>query len=159
MPSLRGVRSFGVVRAALAAGSARGAFRLIHFTVQSNHLHLIVEAKDRPALSRGAQGLCVRIAKAVNRLWRRCGPVFADRYHEHVLRTPREVRHALAHVLNNARRHGARFGGVDPCSSGSWFDGWRGRALDEPGTGWQSARTWLLSVGWRRHGLIPLPDG
>jgi hypothetical protein len=144
------------VRGALAAGAASGAFRLVHFSIQTNHLHLIVEAKDRPALSRGAQGLFVRVARALNALWGRAGSVFADRHHDRILRTPREVWDALRYVLTNAHRHGALSAGVDPSSSGAWFDGWRGDARGGSAL-WPRARTWLLAHGWRRHGRIPLP--
>jgi len=71
-----------------------------------------------------------RIARAANRVFRRSGPVLADRYHLHVLRTPSEVRNALAYVLLNAPKHAARAGRalaraftIDPASSGRWFDG------------------------------------
>ena len=146
---------------ALAAGSDRFGFRLVHYSVQSNHLHLIVEAKDRRALSRGLQGLLVRIAKALNRLWGRKGSVFSDRYHDRILRTPREVRNALRYVLLNARRHGILGPSPDPYSSGRWFDGWRERlgrlVLGREGPV-ARARTWLLAVGWRRHGRIGLAE-
>jgi hypothetical protein len=134
--------------------------------VQTNHLHLLVEAKDRQSLSRGLQGLFIRVAKALNRLWGRKGTVFADRYHDHILRTPREVREALAYVLNNAHRHGRRTlyrgrVGPDAYGSGPWFDGWKERFTLRGGEGPRSVaapRTWLLSVGWRRHGLIRLEE-
>jgi len=78
------------------------------------------------------KSLGARLARAVNRVFRRSGPVLADRYHVRVLRTPREVRNALAYVLLNARRHAAQVGRmvsralrIDPASSGRWFDGWR----------------------------------
>jgi hypothetical protein len=82
--------------------------------------------------------------------------VFADRYHARVLRTPREVRHALAYVLLNGRRHGVTSVGIDPCSSGAWFDGWVGLSVPAPdaSAAVAAARTWLLRVGWRRHGPI-----
>ena len=103
----------------------------------------------------------------------RSGQVLADRYHVHLLKTPREVRHALRYVLLNARKHAgkareriqARITRLDPASSGRWFDGWRrdraaaadvGAASSEPPVA--RARTWLLSVGWRRHGLIDPAD-
>jgi hypothetical protein len=123
---------------------------------------MIVEAKDRPALARGVQGLLIRVAKALNRLWGRRGSVFGDRYHDKVLRTPREVRSALAYVLNNARKHGLRLAqAVDVFASGAWFDGWREkfRARGVPEARPVAApRTWLLRVGWRRHGLIRLAE-
>jgi hypothetical protein len=92
-----------------------------------------VEADEPPRFERGVRGLAIRVAKAVNRALGRRGRVWADRYHAHLLRTPREVRNALVYVLNNFRKHvrGAR--GLDPRSSARWFDGWRrsfGRVVD-----------------------------
>ena len=123
---------------------------------------MICEAKDRRALARGVQGLLIRVAKGLNRFWGRKGSVFGDRYHDKVLRTPKEVRNALAYVLNNARRHGLRLAqGLDLFASGVWFDGWReafrtrGLPAAIPVT---AARTWLLTLGCRRHGLIRLEE-
>ena len=79
-PGLRGREVFRAVRAALVAGAAKAGFRLVHFSVQGNHLHLVVEAGDKVALSRGMQGLAVRLARAVNRAAGREGRVFADHY-------------------------------------------------------------------------------
>ncbi|MCB9869382.1 MAG: transposase [Planctomycetes bacterium] len=159
LPSLRSQGVYAVLRAAFAMGCDRNGFRLVHYSVQGNHLHMIVEATDRTCLSRGLQGLLVRIARALNRLWRRAGKVFADRYHDHILRTPREVRHALAYVLNNARRHGVRLAQeIDYFTSGCWFDGWRENLTSKQPSGLARpvarARNWLLNIGWRRHGLI-----
>ncbi|MEW6074418.1 MAG: transposase, partial [Planctomycetota bacterium] len=126
LPSLRRPGPALALRAAFAAGKERFGFRLLHYSLLANHLHLIVEARDRRALARGMQGLAVRIAKALNRHWGRRGKVFADRYHDHILKNPREVRSALAYVLRNAARHGVAREGLDPYSSGRWFDGWAG---------------------------------
>jgi REP element-mobilizing transposase RayT len=79
LPSLRAHALFGRVRRALAQGRERFGFRLVHFSVQRDHLHLLVEAGDRRALSRGVQGLSVRIARAANGELGRKGRVFADR--------------------------------------------------------------------------------
>ncbi len=88
LPSLRRVRERRVLERAFAAGSDRFGFRLTEYSIQSNHVHLLVEAKDRNALTRGMQGLSIRVAKALNKLWGRKGKVFADRYHDRILRTP-----------------------------------------------------------------------
>src|SRR5262245_8945880 len=74
------------------------------------------------------------------------------------LTTPRAVRNALVYTLQNARKHGAwRAFAPDVFSSAAFFDGWncpvRKGAHPRPGL-LERARTWLLSVGWRRHGLI-----
>jgi len=50
----------------------------------------------------------IRVAKGLNKLWARRGKVFADHYHDRILRTPREVRNALCYVLHNAKKHGLR---------------------------------------------------
>jgi len=159
LPSLRGLREYAALRGAIRAGCERGGFRLVHYSVQSNHLHLIVEGGCRSMLSRGVQGLTIRMARALNRLWRRAGSVFADRYHDRILRSPSEVWNALRYVLCNARKHGAWNSRTrpDPCSSGGWFDGWNEMEPEEvvpPPTA--RARTWLLGEGWRRFGMISI---
>ncbi len=172
LPPLRRKREYEALLAAFDGGKQRFGFRLTQFSVLNNHLHLIVEAADRRSLTCALAGLVIRLAKALNRLWRRKGRVFRERFHEHVLKTPLEVRRALLYVLRNAFKHGALLPArttpvsVDPFSSGRWFDGWSEsssafvqKGADPPVA---SARTWLQRIGWRRHGLIrpaKLPSG
>ena len=78
LPSLRGHRAFAVVSKSFAGVREREGFRLVHFSAQSNHLHLICEARDRRELSRGMQSLAIRIAKNLNRLWKRAGKLFVS---------------------------------------------------------------------------------
>jgi REP element-mobilizing transposase RayT len=166
--NLRTKRAFARLLPAFLAVCERFGMRLTHFSVQGDHIHLVVEAEDRRALARGMQSLCVRIARALNRMMGTTGGVFADRYHHRVLATPRQVRVALAYVLGNSRRHGyapRERGWLDPFSSALAFDGWRD-GLDEK----QAAlarekpppvaepRTWLLAVGWKRAGGLLDPD-
>jgi hypothetical protein len=132
----------------------------VEFSVQSDHLHLIVEAGDGGALSSGVRGLAIRLARAINRALRRCGRVWADRYHARALSTPRAVRHALVYVLMNFKKHGVVGAELDPCSSASWFAGFQ-QPPEIPRNGPRpiaTARTWLACVGWRRHGLIDLRE-
>jgi putative transposase len=154
--SLRTPSVFVAVRAALGRAS-RATFRVIAFSVQCDHVHLVVEGDDTRALARGMQGLAIRVAKAVNRVLGRHGAVWGDRYHARDLTSPRAVRNALVYVLQNHRKHGhsERF---DACSSARWFDGWR-RARQTLATSSPvvTARTWLARWGWRRHGLLD-PD-
>lgn len=162
LPSLRRRAEFDALNRAFAGcieHAERLGMRLVHFSVQTNHLHLIVEARDARSLSRGMQGLLVRIARGLNRLWQRSGSVFADRYRARALRSPREVRHALAYVLLNARKHGCFLATIDPYTSGRAFDGWKTLAQHAyPPEGRAppvlQARAWLLAHGWKRHGLI-----
>ena len=159
LPSLRRRREARVLFDAFSKGRDRSGFRLNHFSIQSNHLHFIVEAQHRRSLSRGMQGLLIRIAKGFNRLWGRRGRVFGDRFHDRALRSPREVRNALAYVLNNARKHRVfvRSGEPDTFSSGRWFDGWKNYpAWPSQNAPISRAHSWLLAVGWRKRGRIPL---
>ena len=103
--NLRAWRCYRVLRRALIIGSNRFGMRITHFSVQGNHVHLIVEAEDRRALSRGVQGLAVRFAKGLNRVMAKHGKVFADRFHSRILRTPTETRHAVHYVLFNRQHH------------------------------------------------------
>ena len=103
--NLRTRRCFGALSRAMYAGAARFGFRLVHYSVMGNHIHLIVEAPDHRALTRGMQGLGVRIARALNRVMQRHGRVISDRYHVHILKTPSEVKRARHYLLNNAHHH------------------------------------------------------
>ena len=113
---LRTRRCFWALARAFWGGANRFGFRLVHYSVQGNHVHLLVEAEDEKSLSRGMNGLGVRVAKGLNRVMGRRGKVLDDRFHEHILRTPTEVRRARAYLLQNATRHVA-WRGADPYAS------------------------------------------
>src|SRR5262249_32938976 len=163
LPLLRNARTHRVVAAALAA-STKDDFRVVEYSLQNDHVHLIVEAQDERALSRWLKGLFVRLARALNRLWGRAGNVFPDRYHARALATPRAVRIALVYLFGNARKHGALGrSSLDAYSSASSFDGWKPTPSSQmcadpaphpPARILERARTWLLTLGWRRHGLL-----
>jgi REP element-mobilizing transposase RayT len=139
VPSLRSSRRFAAIRDALRNARGLHGLRVVEFSVMGEHLHLLAEASSKSSLSRGMQGLNIRIAKALNRLLRRSGGIFADHYHSRLLHSPTEVCAAIRYVLGNADHH---FGekGVDFFSSGS-VDGSAARAVPVG---------WLLSQGWRR---------
>lgn len=174
VPSLRTVRIVREIERTFAGGCERPGFRLIHYSLQGNHAHLVVEANDRDALGRGMNAIGARLARAVNRAAGRTGRVLADRYHHRVLSTPREVHRVLRYVLLNARRHAAnahdaqaRVVRLDPASSARWFDGWKRGAtpIDDakshapPGRpAVARPRLWLVIVGWRRYGLLDPAD-
>jgi hypothetical protein len=145
----------------------------VHFSVQWDHVHLIVEASDQRALSSGIRSLAIRIARYVNELVMR-GRLWADRWHGRALTSPRAVRNALAYVLANFRKHAnERFApGVDAFSSAASFDGWSGVAAGAPlpraGPAIHGAmarhvvvsesKTWLGATGWRRAGLLRVDE-
>ena len=137
VPSLRSVRFVRAFERSLAGASERGSFRVVHYSLQGSYVHFIVEAAGREALGRGMKSLGARLARCVNRVFERSGRVLGDRYHAVVLRSSLQVRRTLAYVLLNARKHAGR------ARSGP-------RAQVPVAVG----RTWLLTTGWRRHGLI-----
>ena len=155
--SLRSSGVHAVLRAALRDGAERFGLRVVHYGAASNHLHLVCEAEDANALARGMKGLLVRIARRVNRFLGRAGALFADRYHARALTAPRDVRNVLVYVFGNARGHGAVVTTpLDPCTSAASFDGWS--ELRGAPTWLARARTWLLTAGWRRRGLLSLRE-
>jgi REP element-mobilizing transposase RayT len=162
--SLRRRDLYAAVREATIAIAKHDHTRIVHLSIQRTHLHLIVEAKHKTALARGMQSFLISAARQINRAIGGRGGVFRDRYHTTELTTPRQVRACVAYVLNNWRRHRedrTRVGELDPFSSGLLFGGWRELEgqLFRPRAGYSPLivwlpKTWLLSTGWRRHGLI-----
>jgi len=170
VPSLRRKRFLRAFQRSLRKVRGRVDFRVVAYSVQIDHVHMIVESAGRRALGCGMKSISSRLAFAVNRVFRRQGPVLDGRYHVHVLRTPREVRAALAYVLLNARKHWVERRGaappvrLDEASSGRWFDGWKSRWNEiarQAREGPQEVaapHTWLLNVGWRHYGLVDLSE-
>jgi REP element-mobilizing transposase RayT len=163
---LRRWRVAAVLRGAFRAGCWKEGFRICQFSVQGNHIHLVVEADAAVALSEGMRAWTIRVARAINRALGRKGKVFPDRYHAVTLKTARQVRAALCYVLQNARRHGLDVpaGSPDPFSSSWWFMGWtderwrEGLKAPPEGPSVAVAEGWLLRVGWRKWGLIELDE-
>ena len=151
VPSLRHPALLEEWKRSLADAHDRSGFRVVHYLFQDEHVHLIVEANGKDALGRGMKSIGARLARAVNRVFRRSGPVLDSRYQHRLLRTPREVRRTLAFVVGARRRREA-------VTSARWFDGWKEGAGSEEAA--DDARevaaphTWLLRLGWRRHGLV-----
>jgi REP element-mobilizing transposase RayT len=161
----------------LAYDDVKGAFRIVHISIQRTHVHLLVEADNKLSLSRGMQSFQISAAKHINREYsvkaklteRRRGNVFVDRFHQEVIKTPRQARRSLAYVLNNWRKHKedraelAESWPIDPYSSAISFDGWKER--EDAVVRWNRResydplvvylpKTWLLTQGWQRHGLV-----
>jgi hypothetical protein len=162
VPSLRRRSFLRELRPSLRRACERGEFRVVHYSVQRDHVHLVVEAEGTGALGRGMKAIGQRLAHAVHRTFGGRGAVLDGRYHLRILRSPRQVRNALAYVLLNARRHWRKRTGhapavrLDEASSGMWFGGWTRllgeRPSDAPDV--SRPRSWLLDVGWLRHGPI-----
>ena len=156
LPSLRIRENSLVVLERLKAAQKKNC-RIVHFSVQGNHLHLFVEAEGREALSGGMGGLAVRLSRGLNKHFGREGTVFADRFHSRVLRTPTEVRNALGYILRNRQRHTGReaIEGFDFRSSAMLFDGWKEmEAMELVGDlrPVVPAQSWLAQRGWMKAG-------
>ncbi|HEU0031605.1 MAG TPA: transposase [Kofleriaceae bacterium] len=172
LPSLRNGDAVRRIWDAIARAQ-RDDFRIVEFGVEPNHMHMMTEADHRAAVSSGITRFKMRMVAQLNDLFCYTGPWFGERYHSRVLETPREVKYALRYVLLNWRHHLAERGErlpkdwIDPYSSAIWFDGWSEEpAIDAP---WKQMlremppptvppQTWLLRVGWRRHGLIGVDE-
>src|SRR3954464_12996231 len=124
-PSLRGSGSFRALKEEFSKGKERFGLRVIQFSVQGNHVHLLVEADDAVALSRGMKGLAVRMARGLNNAHGTRGQVFPDRFHSRALKSPREVAYAMRYVLGNHMKHGLSGwnDGTDACSSAAFTPG------------------------------------
>jgi putative transposase len=155
---------YRAIRRATLQSFAKQLIRIVHLSIQGDHLHAIVEATSSEDLALGIKGFQVSAARHVNRACGRKGRVFADRYHVEQLRNPKMVRNAIAYVINNWRKHGEDRGSavsIDPYASGASFTKWKVApkviSVDEEPLVVSPASFWLLSVGWTRHGLID-PD-
>ena len=172
--SLRRRELYKALREATITAAMRGRFRIVHISLQRDHVHMIVEAENKAALAKGMQGFMISAAKHLNRALgdgerRRRGKVFNDRYHVEIITSPTQARHTIGYVLGNWRKHKedqqglARTWLVDPFSSGVLFADWR--ELDGQPWMWPiregydpmivfRPRTWLLAEGWKKVGSV-----
>jgi REP element-mobilizing transposase RayT len=152
VPSLRSERLGPLVgRHVRAVLGRRNDFRIVVFSIQRNHLHLIVEADDQRALTLGLQGFLSGLARRINHRIGRRGRLWRDRYHAHEITSPSHTRNVLRYVLQNTAHHGGPVG-IDPLSSATWFDGFAGYRPSTEAPPVARARTWLLSCGWHLEG-------
>jgi REP element-mobilizing transposase RayT len=164
--SLRYGRMYRALRAVLGRYLGRADFRVVHLSIQSNHIHLLVEAANKTALSRGMQSLAINFARAINATFGRKGKVFEHRYHATQIVTARQARNSLAYVLNNWRKHREDMfnettvkASLDPYASGISFDGRRGVRRFAVPAGYKPLpvsppTTSLLRSEWRWFGEI-----
>ena len=179
--SLRRRRAYHAIREATLTAARREDFRIVHLSIQRNHVHLLVEANDKAALASGMQGFQISAAKHLNAAInkgrpgpRRRGAVFPDRYHAEIITSPTQARHTLRYILLNWRKH--REDSVAPMSTWriDWFSSaamfpdwheygdeegflWRGPPSYEP-LQVRAPQTWLLRAGWKKIGSISCHD-
>jgi REP element-mobilizing transposase RayT len=161
--ALRTGRLYRAIRRVLTRYLGRDDFHIVHISIQRTHLHLLVEARDRRALTHGMQSFAINAARAIHRCHATKGKVFAGRYHATPITSPRQARNTLAYVLNNWRRHRedrANAGPIDLYSSAIAFAGWspRIRRRDVPPSYTplpvSPPTTKLLRFDWQLFGLL-----
>lgn len=74
--------------------------KVTQFSLQHNHIHLIIEAESNEILTAGMRSITITFAKGLQK-----GKVQIERYHLHVLKTLREVRNAVKYVMFNSQKH------------------------------------------------------
>lgn len=74
--------------------------KIIHFSLQHNHVHLIIVATNNRILTKGMRSLTITLSKTLDK-----GRIQLQRYHLHVLRTRKEAKNAFHYVLFNERKH------------------------------------------------------
>jgi putative transposase len=158
LPSFRAQTLFAAFERAVRR-TRRDDFRVVEFSVQDDHLHLIVEADDGDALARGMKSFSVRANRLFNAAHGRGrGRVWDDRYHRRDLTSARQVRNALVYCLQNYKKHQRVTSGaprIDPCSSARWFQGRTAiRKQDDGPRPTEEARSVLLRAAWHKHGYI-----
>ncbi|TMQ14366.1 MAG: hypothetical protein E6J91_15605 [Deltaproteobacteria bacterium] len=181
--SLRRRKMYKAMRDATITAAMRERFRIVHISLQRDHVHLLVEAEHKVALARGMQGFVISAARNINTalgdgVQRRRGKVFADRYHVNVIKTPTQAHHTIRYVLGNWRHHKEDQQGlpstwlVDPFSTGILFPDWvelEDRPWEDRPWMWPiretydplivfRPRTWILAEGWKRCGRISARD-
>ena len=183
LETLRTNEAVDLICGAIRETQEKYGMRLIAYSIQSTHLHFIVEVDGselqaslagvhvndiltreelaKRALAKSMKSLLGKVAKRLNKLWRREGKVFDERYHAVVIKSPLQMKRTLEYVLNNGFQHGSTNLRIDPYSSGRYFDGWE-EAIElpnEPREDWPVVppRTWLAREGWKRHGPIRFP--
>src|SRR5665213_2046977 len=137
---------------------------VVHYSIQIDHIHLIIEAKDNKSLTTGMKSLCGRFGKIIRAAMGGSGPVFKERFHIHVLKTPTEMKRALKYVLTNTAKHMKVIEHIDGFSTGLAFKEWRpllGRSysdiVDDVIKNFATTyselsppQSWLARVGWMR---------
>lgn len=168
LPNLRTKKRFQLIKRAILKSRKKG-LNIIHFCIQKNHIHLLLEVSNKQKLGRGMQSFCTSLAKSINNSIKRNGQVFIDRYHLHILKTPLEVKNALRYIFINREKHLKRIDLFDKFSTLICFNEIKRLGLSRldprekiPNQSLRDllfkgfselivpARTWLLREGWHR---------
>jgi hypothetical protein len=138
--------------------------RVVHYTVEWDHIHMLLECSNNKALSQGMKSLGASFGRAIRKFAGGKGRVFKERFHMRVLKTPTEVRNAMAYVLTNTSKHHKMAPGPTPYSSGMYFSEWKKLLGRRAGPNLREfvpltsklpeflcePKSWLAREGWRK---------
>lgn len=146
-----------------AVGATKKGLRILHYSLQTNHFHILAEADNNQILANAMKSLVTCLAIWLKKMWRRKGSIFSERFHSRILRTPTEVKRVLRYILLNYARHAGVSARIDYYSSGHAFSKWQellneltdlireqvAQEVDPDNSrGLSQPESWLASVGW-----------
>lgn len=91
--------------------------KVLQYTLEYDHVHLLVEASNNISLGKGMQSLGISFSKGINKIKGQKGSVFKTRYHFRKLKTPQEIKNALSYILGNGIKHKEAFSILSPYNS------------------------------------------
>ncbi len=91
--------------------------RVIHFSLEYDHVHLLIEADNNLILGKGMQAFGVTLSKAINRLKKLKGGVYKHRYHFRQISSTRELKIVMNYIFTNGLKHGTAKSILNPFNS------------------------------------------
>ncbi|MEI8348179.1 MAG: transposase [Pseudomonadota bacterium] len=106
-----------IFKKAVLKGRLMG-LKVIHFSLMNNHLHLLIETENKKALAKALQSFAISFTKRLKNFnGLKKTPIFKERYFCHILKSLREVKHAIHYILMNGKKAGLSRYDIDPYSS------------------------------------------
>lgn len=88
--------------------------RVIHYTLEFDHVHLLVEVDSNQQLAKGMQSFGISFSKGINKIKAQVGKVFKTRYHFRKLKSPNEIKNVIFYILGNSLKHKKDFSILSP---------------------------------------------
>lgn len=95
----------------------RQGLKVIHYSLEYDHIHLIIEADNNRTLGKGMQAFGVTLAKAINRMRKVKGQVYKHRYHFRQITSSRQLKNVMTYIFNNGVKHKTSATALSPFNS------------------------------------------
>jgi REP element-mobilizing transposase RayT len=105
IPNLRSKVLYKQIRQSMKRARILG-IRIIHFSVQRDHVHLLIEADNKQQLGESMRVLSISLTKRLSHVLKRKVKALKSRYHLHVLKSLQEIKNAKNYILSNGQKHG-----------------------------------------------------